>query len=216
METMLFFVLGFGYLILFIWGIMLSKKHGWRDWTNVILLVIIGLIYDNFIIAFGSFIGEGTTLENLSYGRFWLHALFTPTLILFAWSICFKSHLPWTKNMIWKSMAYLPTIGLILYELFTSVRGLELEPNWENGVLTYDSAGQSDAPLMIILITVVLGIVGIIFIVKFRFYWLFFGILIMTSGSILGIWIQADSLMNILEFIFIVSLLLTKRFLVRV
>lgn len=215
METFLFFSLGFGYICLFIWGLILSRNHGLLNLSNVLLLVIIGLVYDNLIIALGRFIGEGNTLESLSYVRFWLHALFTPTLILFAWSICFRSDFPWTKNIFWKILAYLMTIGLILYELLASVRGLKVESNWKNGILTYESVGQSASPFMVILITLVLGIVGILFIVKFRFYWLFIGTFVMTFGSILTNWIKYFPLMNVLEFLLIVSLLLTKQFLVR-
>ncbi|MFD1849750.1 hypothetical protein [Oceanobacillus bengalensis] len=215
MDTFLYFFLGFGYVCLFIWGLTLSRNHKLFNLTNVLLLVIIGLIYDNLIIAFGRFIGEGNVLESLSYARFWLHALFTPTLILFAWNICFRADLQWAKKAFWKVFAYLMTIGLILYELLTSVKGLKLGPNWKNGVLTYDSVGQSASPLMVILIAIVLAIVGILFIVKFRFYWLFIGTVIMILGSVLVIWIKNFPIMNVLEFIFIVSLLLTKQFLVR-
>jgi hypothetical protein len=215
METFLFFALGFGYLVLLIWALKLSGNDGLFNLSNVLLLVIFGLIYDNVIIAIGSFIGEGLLLENLNYIRYWLHALFTPTLILFAWSICSWSHLPWAKKTFWKVLAYLLTTGLILYELFTSVRGLNLEPTWENGILTYDSTGHSGSPFMVIIITLVLGIVGIIFFIKFRFYWLIAGIVVMTLGSILGMWLTYAPLMNVWEFVLILSLLLTKQYLIK-
>jgi len=89
MDTFIFFMLVFGYVCLLIWGLLLAKGHGFLNLGNLLLLVILGLVYDNLIIATGRFIGEGSVLENLSYVRFWLHALFTPTLILFAWYIFF-------------------------------------------------------------------------------------------------------------------------------
>src|SRR5690625_113715 len=215
MYTFPFFLLGFGYVCLLIWGLSLARNQDLLNFTNVLLLVIIGLVYDNFIIAFGRFIGEGNVLENLSYVRFWLHALFTPTLILFAWSIYFRTGLPSAKKRFWKVLAYLITIGLILYELFASVKGLQLEPNWNNGVLTYESSGQSVGPFMVIIITIILGIVGLLLMIKFRFFWLFIGTLVMISGGILAIWIKYFPIMNGLEFLFIVSLLWTKQVLVR-
>src|SRR5699024_2414980 len=166
--------------------------------------------------AFGRFIGEGNVLESLSYVRFWLHALFTPTLILFAWSIYSRTGLPWAKKRFWKVLAHLITIGLILYELFASVKGLKLEPSWKNGVLTYESAGQSVGPFMVISITIILGIVGLLLVIKFRFFWLFIATLVMISGGILAIWIKNFPIMNVLEFLFIVSLLWTKQFLIRI
>lgn len=216
MNTFLYFFLGFGYLCLLIWGIVLAKKHGLFNLTNVLLLVILGLVYDNLMIAFGRFIGEGNVLESLNVVRFWLHALFTPTLILYAWSICFRIGLPWAQKTFWKVLAWLLTIGLILYELLTSIKGLELKPNWENGVLTYENAAQSDTPVMVILITLVLGIVSIIFIKKFRYFWLFIGTLVMILGGILAIWIKSFPIMNVLEFLLIVSLLMTKQFQIRI
>lgn len=104
------------------------------------------------------------------------------------------------------------TVGLILYELFASVKGLELKPSWKDGVLTYENAVQSVSPIMVILITLVFGIVGFFLMEKFRFYWLFIGALIMISGGILAIWIKNFPIMNVLEFLLIVSLLMTKKF----
>src|SRR5699024_10201171 len=117
-------------------------------------------------------------LKGLSNARFWIHALFTPTLILFAWSICFEIGLPWAKKTFWKGLAYFLTIGLIIYELVTVVKKLELEPKWNKGVLTYENVLQSDYPVMVIFITLILGIVGFILIKKFHFYWLFIGTIV--------------------------------------
>src|SRR5699024_3843192 len=114
MDMSLYIFLGFGYMGLLILRIFLARNHRLFNLTNVRFLVIIGLIYDNLIIAFGKFIGEGNLLKSLSYIRFWLHALFTPTLILLAWDICFRSGLLWAKKLFWKVLAYLITIGLIL------------------------------------------------------------------------------------------------------
>lgn len=207
-------ILWIGYVCLLWWGIHLSKSHDLLNLANVLLLVIIGLIYDNFIISIGKFIGEGNILKQLSFVRYMLHALFTPTLILFAWHICFKTGLAWTQKNFWKVVAYGLTIGLIMYELFVSVRGLELEAVWANGVLTYDSISHSFDPLMVILITIVLAIVGVILFVKFRFLWLFIGIFVMTLGSILAIWIKNFPITNVSELFLIVSLLLTEQFII--
>jgi hypothetical protein len=215
MDTFLFFLLVFGYVCLLIWGLFVAKNHSLLNLSNVLLLVILALVYDNLIIASGRFIGEGAVLENLSYVRFWLHALFTPTLILFAAYIYFSTGLPQAKNNYWKVLAYTLTIGLIIYELFTSVKGLKLEPTWKSSVLTYDSVDQSAIPFMIILITLVLGAVGLLLMIKFHFFWLFIGVLITILGSILTSWIKYYPMMNVLEFLLIVSLLLTKQFLVR-
>ncbi len=214
MESFLYFFLAFSYLCLFVWGIFLVK-NGRLHLTNLLLFVIIGLIYDNLIIALGRFIGEGKMLESISYVRFLLHALFTPTLVLFAFGICLGTELPWAKKTFWKALAFLMTLGLILYELFTSVINLELEPHWKNGILTYTSAGHSGSPIMVIIVTIVLGIIGFILAKRFHFYWLLIGTIVMITGGLLTIWVKHESMMNILELLLIVTLLMTWQFQVR-
>lgn len=210
-----FFCLGIGYSCLLIWVVFLAKKVGVFNLMNVLLLVIFGLVYDNLIMAFATFIGEGNVLQLLSYIRYWLHALFTPTLILYAFAVSFRAGLPWAKKTYWKAFAYLLTSGLILYELLTSVKGLKLEPHWKNGVLSYESVGQSVTPVMVMVITLILVIVGFLFIVQYRFIWLFIGTLVMIVGGIIAAWTKSSLMMNGAEFLFIISLLFTYLFLIR-
>src|SRR5699024_3106562 len=98
-------------------------------------------------------------------------------------------------------LAYFFTLGLIMYELVAVVRELELEPKWEKGVLTYENVSQSDSPVMVIFITLILGIVGFILMKKFHFIWLFTGTVVIASGSFLTIWIKSFPIMNVLEFV---------------
>ncbi|GGA74331.1 hypothetical protein [Ornithinibacillus halotolerans] len=213
MNTIVYFSLGFGYILLFIWSLLLSKNHSLANLTNTIMLVIIGLIYDNFIIALGRFFGEGGVLESLTYSRYLFHAFFTPTLIIFAWSISQTLDFSWAKKLAWKRTLILLTAGLILYELITSIFGLKLEPNWSNGVLTYESNEQSG--LIVIVVTFVLFVFSILLIKKHRLYWPLVGVLFMLLCAVLQRWFNDFPLMNIAEFILIVSLLLTKRFVVQ-
>lgn len=215
MNTFLYILLVIGYLSLFIWGIFLASDRGFVNLINAILLVIFGLIYDNLIIALGRFIGEGNVLQALSYVRYWLHALFTPTLILFAWNIYFKAGFPWAKKKFLKFTAYTITISLILYELLASIKGLKTEPSWRNGVLIYESVGQSNIPIMINMITLIFIILGLLFMKKFRFPWLLIGTLVIVSGGILTTLFKTFPIMNILEFLFIISLLFTRQYLIK-
>lgn len=60
------------------------KESKWIKFSGLFFLSIVtsALIYDNIIIAIGSNIGVGDYLRALSYGRFILHGLCTPLLIL--------------------------------------------------------------------------------------------------------------------------------------
>lgn len=77
LDTILFFGYFAAYLFLLIWGIQLAARYGWNDLSNVLLLVIIGLVYDNGVLAVGKFIGEGSLLENISSLGF-ICTLFSP------------------------------------------------------------------------------------------------------------------------------------------
>lgn len=212
MDTIIYFLLALGYFLLLLWGLKLVENQHLFELSNVLLLVIIGLIYDSTIIGLGRFIGEGQILENLTYLRYWLHALFTPTLVLFAWQICFKLGQPWAKKGVTKVLIFFITIGLIFYEWFSSIRGLVLEPRWQNGGLIYESIVQQQVPLMAIITTLIVGIGGFILLKKYRFYWLFIGTILMITGSVLAIWIKNFPIMNGLEFLFMITLLMTKQF----
>ncbi|WP_091664167.1 hypothetical protein [Alteribacillus iranensis] len=214
-SVSLYYLLGLGYTFLLAWGLFQSKKAGFFDYTNVLLLVIVGLIYDNVVIALGSSIGEGALLQQVSYARYWIHAFFTPTLILFAWSLSWKLQLPWAHRMYGKAFSFLLTIAVILYELLVTLRGLELEPNWENGVLTYESTAAEGIPVMVVVVTLFIAMTGVFLIKKFRFPWLLIGTAIMIGGGIAGAVFPDFPMMNGLEFIFIVSLLITRQFVIQ-
>lgn len=213
--TFLFFLLAFGYLCLFLVWFVLVRKNKWLDVTNIPLIVLLGLVYDNLIIASGSIIGEGLLLKNLSIGRHWLHAFLTPTLILFAWGICFKTGFRWAQKTIWKVLAPLLTIGLILFELIIVVMKIKMEPRWENGLLTYENIAHTSSPFMVVVVTTVLLVVGFLLIRKFHFPWLFIGTFAMIIGGVVGIWIKNPLLMNVFELLFLISIFLTKLYQIR-
>lgn len=212
METAIFFLLGFCYFCLLLMEPLRDKTYGLWNYSNFLFLVILGLVYDNWVIAFGKLFGEGKVLETLSAIRYWLHALFTPTLILFIWNVCVKTRLISSKNPFWKVLAYGLTIGLMIYELLTSVRNMKLEPTWKNGVLTYENTVSQGFPIMVIIITIILGIIGFFLLKKFRFPWLLVGTIVMIVGGIMTIWIKNSVFINICELILILSLFLTNRF----
>ena len=108
-------------------------------------LVIAGLIYDNVMIGIGSFIGEGDTLRSLSMLRFWFHALFTPTLVLFAYGVAKYSTITWAKNLL-PAFFLLTTFALISYEIIETITQ-RMEVVREYGIVRYTLVGSS-GPLL--------------------------------------------------------------------
>lgn len=211
-NTTLYSLLTISYLILLIWGIQLIRKQKQIDFSIVLLFVIFGLIYDNFILTIGRFIGEGQLLESLSYLRFWFHTFFTPTLIIFVWQISNSLRLKWANSEISKVTIFLLTLGLIVYQWYQSLRQLKLEASWVGDVLLYESVTKQNIPFMVFITTVIVGWVGILLWKHQKFYWLFVGTAAMIVGSTLSIWFKNIPIMNLFELLFIVSLLLTHKF----
>lgn len=213
LDTILFFGYFAAYLVLLIWGIKLAARYGWSDLSNVLLLVIIGLVYDNGVLALGKFIGEGSLLEMLSYPRFYMHAFFTPLLVLFSLSTMRKADFDWAFKKWFQAVFYLLTLSLIVYELFSEVLGLNLEANWKFGVLSYSNAEPtSGVPLMVLFVSLILIFASVIVWRKQHWIWFFVGTLIMFLGNAFPISLPSAAVTNAFELILIVSLFFTKRF----
>ncbi|USK49368.1 hypothetical protein LIT38_23185 [Bacillus sp. CMF12] len=69
MDPLLFTAFAAGYILLFFWALSAVKDSGPIS-AAFLLPVLLGLIYDNGILAAGRFIGEGNTLKHLNYARF--------------------------------------------------------------------------------------------------------------------------------------------------
>ncbi|MBP1968414.1 bacteriorhodopsin [Virgibacillus natechei] len=180
---------------------------------NVILLVIMGLLYDNAILAAGRYIGEGSILQNLNYVRFWLHALFTPLLVVFAWNTLKQANIKWTNYRWLYYGVILCTVSLIMIELITEVFGLSLEAKREYGVLSYHKVEMSSGPpIMILLVTAVLLVASIFVWVKQKWIWFFIGTVLMIVGSAAIPPIDSGAVTNLFELILITFLLLTKAY----
>ena len=213
MDTFLYFFFLASYVVLFIWGIALAKKYGWVSPSNVLLLVIFGLVVDNALLAFGRYIGPGPFLETISYVRYWGHALFTPTLVLFAWDSLKKADIGWAKNSIVKFITFILMVALIVYELFTETLSLKLQADWKYGVLSYSNAASaSGPPVMVLIVSLVLIVSAFIIWRKQKWIWYLLGTVIMTIGSAVPLPIKSDAYMNGFELILLFSLLATKHF----
>lgn len=84
MDTYIYGLFTIAYVLLAIYGLQLLNKYGWKSLSNVLLLVTLGLVWDNGLLTAGNWIRQGEWLETLSRSRFWLHAFLTPLLVLFA------------------------------------------------------------------------------------------------------------------------------------
>ncbi|WP_079527971.1 hypothetical protein [Halobacillus hunanensis] len=212
MDTFLFTFLTIAYTTLSVLAIRVVRNYKVLS-TLLLLPVIVGLIYDNGIISAGRFIGEGPLLEGLNLARFWIHAFFTPLLVLYAWKTLEQANVQWASKNWVRISAFLLTAVLILVELFTVVIGLNIEARLEYGVLSYSSTEPSSGPpIMVLVVSVVLLASSLIIWRRQKWIWFFVGSLLMIVGSAIQLPVNSGAITNFFELILISSLLGTAYF----
>lgn len=210
MDPYLFIFFAVIYTIMLVWGISRTRATTLRSWSAFLFLVLVGLILDNFILAIGRWIGEGSLLLGLNYLRYWAHAFITPTLALFSVGVMAEAGISWARTKVVKVIALLYTLALIIIELATETLQLSLAPVWEYGVLRYASEEPpSGPPLMILLVTVVLVAAGILLAVKSRWIWMLVGSVVMTIGSVVSLPVESAAVTNGFELFLMITLLAT-------
>ncbi|MGM9949923.1 MAG: phospholipid phosphatase [Lysinibacillus sp.] len=206
---MIFGLFAIAYVLLLIWGLRTHKK-----WTfsSVIFFVVVALIYDNAIYALGILIGEGALLESLNLLRFWFHAIFTPTLILFSVMTMREAGIKWAQKawVVWLGVIY--AIAAMIVEYMMEINGLVIEASEEYGALSYSSVEEaSGPPMMIMMVLVALVIAGIMLWWKAKWPWMFVGTVIMTIGSAVPFNIESNAVTNAFELILLFMLVWTKK-----
>ncbi|MDQ0229596.1 hypothetical protein [Metabacillus malikii] len=208
MDVYIYTLLLIGYVLLFIWGVMRSSNP--FPYANVLILLTLGLIYDNLIIAIGTFIGEGNLLKSLSTIRFWLHAFITPTLVLFGYGVLTKTSLKWVKTRTFHLFTWGYFLTIIFIELATVTFHLTLKASNQYGVLHYTYSGEPSIPYMVIGISLWMLISSFLLMKEKRFIWMFIGTIVMTLGGALPLPFPSSATMNIFEFVFLITLWYTK------
>ncbi|GGA68023.1 hypothetical protein GCM10011490_18170 [Pseudoclavibacter endophyticus] len=210
MDTILFFAYAAAYLALLAWGLTLAARGRWWTPANLPVLVIAGLVYDNIVLATGAYIGEGALLEGLNLARYWIHALVTPLLAIFAWHVVARSGVAWARTRWAGVVATAAAVALMALEL-THVVGIELTAEREHGVLSYSAAEAAGGPpLMVLLVTVTLLVAAFFVWRRQKWIWLLVGTLLMVIGSAVPLPVDSGAVTNAFELILLTSILATK------
>lgn len=209
MNRILYFSYVLIYIFLLFWSIRIAFKFRRINLSNVIILVIISLIYENAVIASGIWIGEGNVLEALTKVRYWLHALVTPLLVFFGLFTLRYANLQWAKARWVSVVCYLLVIALILIEVVTVTSNLALNVHLQYGILTYEHTGHS-TPIMVITVSVIILLTGLIIWVKQKWPWLFIATILLGIGSMMNFISKNPVWMNGLELIFMTAIVWTN------
>ena len=212
MDTFLYILFAFLYAGLLVLMLQSIKRSRIVILSNVLILVIIPLIYDNGILGIGKWIGKGDILESMSAARFIMHAIFTPLLILFSLDVLRRAGIEWSKKTAALLITAAYTLIALLIELITVVWDLSLKAEKSYGVLSYTAANSPDGPpIMILMVTLALLISSILLWKRTGWYWMFIGVALMLIGSMVDIPVESGAITNAFELILLTSLVFTKR-----
>ncbi|MCM3595873.1 hypothetical protein M4D55_08780 [Metabacillus idriensis] len=210
MDTILYLIFTLTYILLFAIGIILLRRKASVP-GMILLLVTLGLMIDNAMIASGTFIGEGQQLKSISMIRFWAHALFTPALVLFGWYMANGFGVKWARSRFSYYFALVLTLVLMMIEIVTETLPLTLTPVYEYGVLRYSSGHSSGPPIMVLVLIVYLLAAGFSIWRKTQWPIMLIGVVVMLIGSAISLPIPSSASTNAFELIFILALWNTYR-----
>ena len=109
----------------------------------LLLLIIIGLFYDNFISSIGFLIGEGPVLKFLNFIRYIIHAFFTPLICLIAFRLARAFNVKLAQHTRSEITVWIFVLALIALGFIKEVVSAEIIPTVRWGMLNYIHAHPS-------------------------------------------------------------------------
>jgi hypothetical protein len=211
-SIFLYFVYSIASLALAAWGVMVWRRTR-RVGTLLIILVTLGVAYDNLILSLGNSLGAGPLLQGLSIPRFVLHQLVLPWLIFAGYEQARVAGHKWAQHPASKWFALVLTVVVIGLGILTRLVGLQLVPEVVDGVTRYMAVGTVGPPLVSILSIGFVGIVGIGLWIRNRWPWEALATLLVFVGEGIPIeWVRRG-IGSGLEVLFLAVMLATDRWL---
>ena len=201
-------------LIVIAWGVAVWR-HTRRAGTLLIILVALGVAYDNLILSLGNTLGVGPPLLALSVPRFVLHQLILPWLIFAAYEQAKVAGHPWANHRAAGWLALASTLLVIVLGVLTRLLPMELEATVLDGVTRYVAVGTVGPPLVSILSIGFVGIVGLLLWRRNGWPWEFLASVLVFVGEGVPIEWMRRGLGSGLELLFLATMLVTDRWLNR-
>ena len=212
MSIILYSVYTLANLALVIWGIAVWRRTR-RVGTLLIVLVAIGVAYDNLILSLGNTLGAGSLLHGLSTPRFVLHQLILPWLIYAGYEQARVAGHRRANHRASGWVVLVLTLLLILAGVLTRLVGLELEAEVMDGVTRYVAVGTVGPPLVSILSIGFVGVVGFLLWRRNGWPWEFLAAVLVFVGEGVPVeWVRRG-LGSGFEVLFLAVMLATDRWL---
>lgn len=188
MLTILYLVLA-ALLAYLTWQSVQLYQRGRSSYTLLLLVVLAGLVYDTLVIALGRFVGQGGLLSTLNLGRFLIHGLLTPLLMIFAFGVLRRAGVGWAQGKVAHTVVCIVATLLVALGLFADLVGTDLQPRVVMDSLRYVNEGGMQGPPIASLVTMLFLLVAGIFLWRRTGWkWLALGSLVMfvASGAAMG------------------------------
>ena len=138
--------------------VRLRRPSGLR-FAPIAAAVLIGLMFDNVVLALGSPLGRGQLLRALSIPRYWIHAIGTPLLILLVLEIGSRCGLSWTQRRRW-AWTLFAFVG-IGFGLGHDGFGQKLKYSTSGGVARYANEAVKGPPVSSIAVIIIMIAVSV-------------------------------------------------------
>lgn len=184
MFNLIYFLVGLIQFCLAVFGTRMLRQH--FSWYMLfVLLVIYALVYDNWVIAAGVWLGESPLTLALSWPRFALHALLTPVMIISSFGALRLAGVRWAQSRPLHAVICILATALIGLGFYKDILHLDLVPELADGVVRYTNAfqflpGPPIPPIVTILFLIGFG--GVLWRVQ-KWPWLFVGGLLMFIAA---------------------------------
>lgn len=188
MLTVLYFILA-GLFAFLAWQTFQTNQKARSSYTLLLLLVLVGLAYDVSVIALGRFVGEGNLLKALNAGRFIIHALVTPSMMIFGFGVLRKAGVPWAQSRTTHIVVCVFVTLLIALGAYSDIFALDLQLRTVLDTLRYvNEGGIKGPPIPAVLAMIFLIVAGISLWRKTGWKWLAIGGMLMfiAAGAGMG------------------------------
>ena len=195
-------------LILIGWGIVVWRRTR-RIGTFFIILVTLGVGYDNLILSLGNTLGAGPLLLGLSVPRFVIHQLVLPWIIYAGFEQAKVAGHRWANRpaATWLVLAFILLVTLL--GILTRLLVLELVPEVMDGVTRYVAVGAVGPPLVSILSIGFVGFVGLLLWRRNGWPWEFLAAVLVFVGEGVPVeWVRRG-LGSAFELLFLAVMLVT-------
>ena len=212
MSILLYSVYTLANLALVIWGITVWQQTR-RTGTLLIVLVALGVAYDNLILSLGNALGAGSLLHGLSIPRYVLHQLALPWLIYAGFEQARVAGHSWANHRSSKWVILALTLLVLAAGVLTRLVGLELDAEVMDGVTRYVAVGTVGPPLVSILSIGFVGAVGLLLWRRNGWPWEFWAAVLVFVGEGVPVeWVRRG-LGSGFEVLFLAVMLATDRWL---